>query len=210
MDHDHVSCVVTAILFKKHTNTPICSRRFDGEPSYSLAAPRASTTEAAVSALVISNGTTRKRQVWRSHADVPWLCTFHSDRPYRRARTIDDRTGHEREPPRRVQPSEVTAGQSSSTDHASKMEKSTRRQIETHPKRIPVQQQATLSHLVSPGSHVLRQSGSYARFSMQISKSKCSCFRLYLHMSHFYARVLCNMTQTIHKHRSFLQHATQN
>ena len=63
------------------------------------------------------------------------VCLTEEHRP----RSVDDRIGQEREPPR-VQPAEVAACQSSSTDNTEKFQNRHDYPIETHPKRIPVEQ----------------------------------------------------------------------
>ena len=87
------------------------------------------------SGLVMGSGTTKKEE-------LEAVC-FHSASynvcPCRGALTTDDRIGHEREPPLRVQPAEVTASQSSSTHSTEKSENRHEYHIETRPTRTPVE-----------------------------------------------------------------------
>ena len=88
------------------------------------AAPHASTTAGVTTQQSKKN---MKPCVLTAHVTTFTLAGEH------RSWSVDDRIGHEREPPLRVQPAEVAARQSGTTDNAEQIENRVEYHIETPP-----------------------------------------------------------------------------
>ena len=79
-------------------------------------------------------------------AQVTTFALAEEHRPW----SVDDAIGHERSPLPRVQPAEVAARQSTSTDTTEKIENRHEHRNQTRPKRTPVEPVSTLSRCVCP------------------------------------------------------------